>query len=69
MEWVLIIMMSTPGGDFIDKRVEFVRNKSECHARMATTPRIAPMGIRQTPICVTMDHWTGKKPMSGVALD
>jgi len=69
MEWVLIIMMSTPGGDFIDKRVEVVRNKAECHARMAATPRIAPMGIRQTPICVTMDHWTGKKPMPGVALD
>jgi hypothetical protein len=69
MEWVLIIMLSTPGGDFIDKRVEFVRNKSECHARMAATPKVAPMQIRQTPICVTMDHWTGKKPMSGVALD
>ena len=69
MEWVLIIMMSTPGGDFIDKRVEFTRNRSECHARMAATPRVAPMGIRQTPICVTMDHWTGKKPMANVAPD
>jgi hypothetical protein len=69
MEWVLIIMMSTPGGDFIDKRVEFVRNQAECHARMAVTARVTPMQIRQTPICVTMDHWTGKKPMPGVALD
>jgi hypothetical protein len=69
MEWVLIIMMSTPGGDFIDKRVEFVRTRAECHRRMVLTPKVAPMQIRQTPICVTMDHWTGKKPMSGVALD
>jgi len=69
MEWVLIIMMSTPGGDFIDKRVEVVRNKAECYTRMATTPKVTPMQVRQTPICVTMDHWTGKKPMSGVALD
>jgi hypothetical protein len=69
MEWVLIIMMSTPGGDFIDKRVEFVRNKAECYARMATVPKVAPMGILQSPICVTRDHWTGKKPMPGVALD
>jgi len=69
MEWVLLVMMSTPGGDFIDKRVEFVKNKAECHARMATTPRVTPMQIRQNPICVTMDHWTGKKLMSGVALD
>jgi hypothetical protein len=69
MEWVLLIMMSAPSGSFIDKRVEFVKTKAECHARMAKTPRITPMQIRQTPICVTMDHWTGKKPMSGVALD
>jgi hypothetical protein len=69
MEWVLIIMMSSPGGYFIDKRVEFVQTKAECYARMATTPKVAPMGILQSPICVTRDHWTGKKPMSGVALD
>jgi len=69
MEWVLIIMMSTPGGDFIDKRVEVVQNRAECYARMATTAKVAPMGILQSPICVTMDHWTGKKPMPGVALD
>ena len=69
MEWVLIIMMSTPGGDFIDKRVEVVQNRAECLARMATTPRITPIKVHQTPICVTMDHWTGKKPMPGVALD
>jgi hypothetical protein len=69
MEWVLIIIMSTPGGDFIDKRVEFVRTRAECHARMTTVPKVAPMQIRQSSICVTMDHWTGKKPMTGVALD
>jgi hypothetical protein len=69
MEWVLIIMMSTPGGDFIDKRVEFTRSQTECYARMAAVLRVTPMQIRQTPICVTMDHWTGKKPMPGVALD
>jgi len=69
MEWVLIIMMSTPGGDFIDKRVEFVQNRAECYARMATTPKVVLMGILQSPICVTRDHWTGKKPMPGVALD
>ena len=69
MNWVLIIMMSTPGGDFIDKRVEFLQDKKSCQIRMAEIPRMAPMRIRQDPICVTMDHWTGKKPMPGVALD
>jgi hypothetical protein len=69
MNWVLIIMLSTPGGDFIDKKVEFVRTRAECQAKADQTDRITPMGIRQHPICVTMNHWTGKNPMPNVALD
>ena len=69
MNWVLIIMMSTPGGDFIDKKVEFVRTQAECQVMAQQTDRITPMGIKQFPLCVTMGHWTGKKPMPGVALD
>jgi len=69
MNWVLIVMLSTPGGDFIDKRVEFVRTQAECQTMAKQTARRTPMGIQQHPLCVTMDHWTGKKPMAGVALD
>jgi hypothetical protein len=69
MNWVLIIMMSTPGGDFIDKRVEFLRTKAECQVRLSETPRMTLMRVKQDPVCVTMDHWTGKKQMPNVALD
>jgi hypothetical protein len=69
MNWVLIIMMSSPGGDFIDKRVEYLQDKKACQVRMAEIPRITPMMVKQFPLCVTMDHWTGKKLMPGVALD
>jgi len=69
MNWVLIVMLSTPGGDFIDKKVEFVRTQTECQAKAQQTARHTPMGVQQHPLCVTMDHWTGKKPMKGVALD
>jgi hypothetical protein len=69
MNWVLIIMLSSPGGNFIDKTVEFVPTRAECRAKAQGVPKLTPMGIRQDPICVTMDHWTGKKPMAGVALD
>ena len=69
MNWVLIIMLSSPGGDFIDKTVEFTRTRAECQAKAQRVPKLTPMGIQQHPICVTMDHWTGKKPMAGVALD
>ena len=69
MNWVLIVMLSTPGGDFIDKKVEFVRTQAECQTLAQQTVRVTPMGVRQDPLCVTMDHWTGKRPMKGVALD
>jgi hypothetical protein len=69
MNWVLIIMLSSPGGNFIDKKVEFARTHSECQVMARQTARITPMGVRQDPLCVTMDHWTGKNPMPGVALD
>jgi hypothetical protein len=69
MNWVLIVMLSTPGGDFIDKKVEFVRTKVECQTMAKRLDRHTPMGVQQHPICVTMDHWTGKNPMKGVALD
>ena len=69
MNWVLIVMLSTPGGDFIDKKVEFVQTQAECQTLAQQTARMTPMGVRQHPLCVTMGHWTGKKPMPGVALD
>jgi hypothetical protein len=69
MNWVLIIMLSTPGGDFIDKKVEYVQTQVQCRAMAKQVDRITLMGVHQHPICVTMDHWTGKNPMPGVALD
>jgi hypothetical protein len=69
MNWVLIIMLSSPGGDFIDKRVEFVPTEAECQVQLQQLPKLSPMGLQQHAICVTMDHWTGRQPMMNVALD
>jgi hypothetical protein len=68
MNWVLLIFLSTPGGDFIERKVEFVRTQAECQARAKQTARRTPMGIQQHPLCVTMDHWTGKNPMPGMPM-
>jgi hypothetical protein len=68
--WVLIIAMSSPGGDFIDKRTVEFKTRQDCEAvRVQLSNLDTPMGIKHKGLCVTMDHWTGKKQMPGVAYD
>lgn len=51
------------------KTVEFTTRK-ECEAVRVQLPNLdTPMGIKHKGLCVTMDHWTGKKKMPGVAYD
>jgi hypothetical protein len=68
MEWVLLVFISAPGGYFIDKTVEPVRTYQECIDKSKATPRKTYKGIQDT-VCVTIDHWTGKAPMPGMAMD
>jgi len=68
-EWVLIIAMFSPGGDFIDKYAEGpIATKAECVSRQQA---LKPTGlqVQLKGLCVTKDHWTGKKQMPGVAYD
>lgn len=69
-QWVLIIAMFSPGGDFLDKRHVVLNDKQACQrAKVAVETTESPMGIKVKGLCVTMDHWTGKKVMPGVPLD
>jgi hypothetical protein len=68
--WILIIAMFSPGGDFINKTpVEFQSQKACEAVRVQLSVLDSPMGVQHKGVCVTQDHWTGKKPMPGVALD
>lgn len=70
MEWVLLVFMFTPGGDFIDKAAYEMKNEKICSfAKQEWESKAHPMGVVYHGLCVTKDHWTGKKPMDNVPLD
>jgi hypothetical protein len=69
--WVLVIALYSPSGDFIDKRHEVLPNRKTCvQQRQEINQRDpSPIGVRERAICVTWDHWTGKRPMKDVNMD
>ena len=70
MNWVLIVAMLTPAGDFMDKRTVEFKTQQECEAVRAQLHVLdTPYRVQHKGICVTMDHWTGKKKMKDVPLD
>lgn len=71
MNWVLLISMLTPGGDFIDKVPVEMPTRAACVQAAKDLPKRgeSPMGVQYKGICVTMDHWTGKKKMKDVSFD
>jgi hypothetical protein len=70
-EWILLVAMLSPGGDFIDKIPVEMPTKAACVQAAKELPKKGetPMGIHYKGICVTADHWTGKKTMKDVPLD
>ena len=67
-QWVLIVAMFSPGGDFIGKIVEGPFSKTECiEKKNKLKPTVFDVQLKG--LCVTKDHWEGKKQMTGVALD
>jgi hypothetical protein len=70
-QWVLIIQLLSPGGDYMDKIPVEMPTKTACVQAVKDLPKQgeSPMGIQYKGLCVTMDHWTGKKKDKGVAFD
>ena len=68
--WILIVAMFSPGGDFINKTPVKFQSQKECEAvKVQLSVLDSPMGVKHKGVCVTQDHWTGKKKMPGVAYD
>jgi hypothetical protein len=69
--WVLVIAMFSPGGDYMDKIPVPVPNKVACEQARSELPIHGedPFGIQYKAVCVTREHWEGKKPMKRVPLD
>jgi hypothetical protein len=68
--WILIIAMYSPAGDFMDKNTVGFNSQKDCEAvRMQLANLDHPMKVRHKGLCVTRDHWEGKKKMPNVDLD
>ena len=70
-EWILLVAMLSPGGDFINKVPVTMPTKIACERAIKTLPKKGehPMGVQYRGLCVTQAHWTGKQQMPGVAYD
>jgi len=68
MNWVLIVFMFSPAG-YMNKSVTEFESKKQCEVALKQYVQKHPLGVKHDGICVTKDHWTGKKYMTGVALD
>lgn len=71
MNWILLISMLSPGGDFIDKVPVEMPTRAACQQAAKDLPKRGetPMGVQYKAICITADHWKGKKIMKDVPLD
>jgi hypothetical protein len=65
MKFWLIIFFMTPEGEFIEKKELPFKDEASCYLAMdkIKVKHIAEM------ICVSNDHYTGKKPDANVPLD
>jgi hypothetical protein len=71
LAWILIVLTVSPGGDIAAKREFGFATKAKCVEARATLPKEAtdPWGFRYQGVCVSRDHFTGKKQDPGVNLD
>jgi hypothetical protein len=68
--WILIIAMHSPAGDFMGKNTVGFNSQKDCEAVRVQLPNLDhPMKVRHKGLCVTRDHWEGKKKMPNVNLD
>jgi hypothetical protein len=68
--WILIVAMYSPAGDFIGKDTIKFESKRACEAVKVQLPNLDhPMRVKHKGLCITRDHWEGKKKMTGVDYD
>jgi len=68
--WVLIIAMYSPAGDFMGKDTLTFNSQKDCEAVKLQLPKLDhPLRVKHKGLCVTKEHWEGKKKMPNVDLD
>ena len=64
-EWILIVAMLSPGGNFMDKVPVSMPTKTACEQAIKTLPKKGehPMGVQYRGVCVTQAHWLSARPV------
>ncbi len=70
-DWILIVFLLSPGGDFMDKFPVTMPNQVACNRAIKELPSRGehPMGVQFRGICVTRAHWEGREVMPNVPLE
>lgn len=70
-EWILLIELLSPGGDYMDKVPVLMPSKIACQSAAKELPKNTdnPLGVRLQGVCITKEHWQGKSVMKDVPLD
>jgi len=70
-EYVLIVLMMSPGGDLIGKKGILHPTKASCQAesKQWMSNKEVGMPMQFKTLCVTKAHWEGKAQDKGVAFD
>ena len=63
MKFWLIIFFLTPEGEFISKKEIAYKDKASCYVAMGKVK------VRAEMVCVSNDHYTGKKQDKNVPFD
>lgn len=68
--WIFLIILSAPNGNYVDKFKLEVTHE-ECIKMLKQLPaKTEDQGLfKLNAVCVTKDHWTGKKPMKNMQMD
>lgn len=69
MNWILIVAMFSPAGDYMDKYTLGPMSEKQCIQEKSRLSERVIMGVSRKGICVTEAHWNGTKPMPNVAHD
>jgi hypothetical protein len=63
-QWVLVLGLFSPGGDYMGKIPQFFPDQQSCiRNKELAENRTEPMPMTVKGVCVTYAHWTGQKPV------
>ena len=68
MEYVLLVFLFTSSGEYVGKFNKIYPNQAAC-SRAAQSQQPVTKFVTIQTLCVTKDHWAGRRVDPGIPLD